>query len=704
MPYTWPGHKYLGPGNSLSGEPPVDADDRIALYHDIEYSLAQSSTQIRSSDIDAILNFADDYASNGNWHSLVGAFGLLTKYGLETIAGKTFYPHMAPPTHAGQEAYKQRMQAIKHSRATDTPARRRLPFGEYMRNWHAEQRDRAADQSATNEAAAHDHNYSSPDKQQAGPSGVSSSVQHQSAEYPSPDSSNRERSQLQPPPDATPSFESMFEDMDMLQDISSGAAAAGRDGSIGNSGTASSSALIKLYKPMPVASNRIKFTKTWIFYSYGYAFSTIDLNATLNGCCTPLSYLPVDMLSFYMSPTEHDSLPAITFAKNCKVSVKLLGVRTAFDTGATLSGVANTEHTHLAAFGIGLNTMGRAGNFVLKSDAAAPMKPTSFAPVVIAKDYNERFYGSTDLTNQPMTYGIPRANPAYLVYAYPKHQFTNGPLILNKHLNRLHVGSHIGKTIINYKYEFKHAPIKQSKFTDILTNIDHTLLSNNTSIPTEIITRQVKEGLVAIANQLPNVSKMTGNQYVCARQFLYNEPIEKVGTTMKPGHAAQFTSAQPLIHVGLFPTPKLNPGTELVDFQNSSIYYEVVSELEVECNFDSVYNYGGQHAAQGESVFYPIGQYNEDMHHNTTFKLVNHIPTVVTRNDKKLSTVDKCSDETLPPMIRRKKRINEQNINNMEQLILEDSSNSSHNEFEFIQPTTSVNNKQRKQSTSTIKK
>ena len=48
MPVS-PGHHYIGPGNVLEGEVPLDEDDRIAFEHDWRYEFARSFKDISDS-------------------------------------------------------------------------------------------------------------------------------------------------------------------------------------------------------------------------------------------------------------------------------------------------------------------------------------------------------------------------------------------------------------------------------------------------------------------------------------------------------------------------------------------------------------------------------------------------------------------------------------------------------------------------------
>lgn len=92
--YHYPGHEYLGPGTDLEkAKDPIDADDKIAKTHDIAYSVAKSDSDIHKADEVAIKQFKDDFVSNYNIHSALGAIGLGVKYAIEDNVG-VLYPQV----------------------------------------------------------------------------------------------------------------------------------------------------------------------------------------------------------------------------------------------------------------------------------------------------------------------------------------------------------------------------------------------------------------------------------------------------------------------------------------------------------------------------------------------------------------------------------------------------------------------------------
>lgn len=91
---TLPGHHYIGPGNTLQGQIPVDKDDEIAKEHDEAYATAKTSQDVINADKKAIDKFSEDYTKNGNLHSLIGKTGLSIKTAVEKHIG-VIYPSVS---------------------------------------------------------------------------------------------------------------------------------------------------------------------------------------------------------------------------------------------------------------------------------------------------------------------------------------------------------------------------------------------------------------------------------------------------------------------------------------------------------------------------------------------------------------------------------------------------------------------------------
>lgn len=86
-PYiSLPGHKYAGPGNTLSAVTPIDADDHLAQQHDKDYQSAKSDSDIREADRHFIKDNID-LALKGDIHAGLNAAGIGLKYGVESLTG-----------------------------------------------------------------------------------------------------------------------------------------------------------------------------------------------------------------------------------------------------------------------------------------------------------------------------------------------------------------------------------------------------------------------------------------------------------------------------------------------------------------------------------------------------------------------------------------------------------------------------------------
>ncbi len=89
--YTLPGHKFIGPGNPIDTEVPVDEDDAIAKEHDEAYATAKNQKDIAIADEQAADKFLSDWQTNANTHSLLGGLGLIGKKHVEQTIG-SIYP------------------------------------------------------------------------------------------------------------------------------------------------------------------------------------------------------------------------------------------------------------------------------------------------------------------------------------------------------------------------------------------------------------------------------------------------------------------------------------------------------------------------------------------------------------------------------------------------------------------------------------
>ncbi|KAL3258211.1 hypothetical protein MRX96_016717 [Rhipicephalus microplus] len=75
----FPGHRYLGFGNTLRNGDPVDEDDSISKSHDKVYERATSHEDVFVADQASAALFLNDFRRTDTWHSALCAGGLGTK-------------------------------------------------------------------------------------------------------------------------------------------------------------------------------------------------------------------------------------------------------------------------------------------------------------------------------------------------------------------------------------------------------------------------------------------------------------------------------------------------------------------------------------------------------------------------------------------------------------------------------------------------
>lgn len=429
MPHLY-GHKYLGPGSSLDRlEEPLDIDDFYALIHDFAYEVANNREDIREADRRAILNFLGDFISDSNWHSLLGAAGLATKYGIESVVG-VLYPQVAhdmPPVK--NWAKIRRIQAAINAKleAEGKPAK----FSWKKQTGAVSKKGKA--------------NVDTPRKQ---------SRPTTTTENPFEGNNSHWAKQIEEPPPAKKQKENPIDDLDQLDRLldavnqehqstepgvstdsgvvpgtsgqqqvgsSTGAVAATSnmdtmdiDGEANNpsgnntrtvsansGGSASASGGAgqnQSYIRGPyqsISTGRFSLSKRFRFRAYGYAWgnsavSALDGDGTArtfaNGLNTSLAFIPTDYLPMYMNQAEWTTFGTSRRinVEYCSLSIIPAGYNVSFDTASTLSGAASATHFVEAKYAKGINTTFPCRAVKYTSSAATPMNIASIAQ--IAKD------------------------------------------------------------------------------------------------------------------------------------------------------------------------------------------------------------------------------------------------------------------------------------------------------------------------------
>lgn len=585
----FPYHKYLGPGNEINYDEPVDDDDRLALLHDLDYIKVKNDKEVSDSDSLFVNEFFKDFIHTGNWHSLFGTYGLSTKFVFEKLFGNVY-----GMPHKGQELYAKTQKELSAAYKEEKRNNPHLNWNDFQKYFHQK---RKADDSAIAGPSKRQQQQDSAVAEEPNESDNENddNISAFSFEWPGSDSF-RQQGDADILTRTVPfrSDSNMAVNMDIGEiagDVSSGASGAPTGGTSFADGTGTSG-LIKMYKSVSCKPVTLNFRKSYIMYSYGYSFEKLIQDKGIVHT-TPLSYVPVDCVCSYMTPQEFHSLPMGCKVTEVRCAVKILGVRTSFDVGTTLTGTANSEHVPIGVCAIGLNHKLHMINASYECTADKPMIPTSYSTFNAGK-YQIKMYTSKGC----LLTGCPRSNSNYLAYLtnsesqVPKH--TKDNVCLGNYTNRFHVGSHVGQTVVRYSYKPKRG------FLNSLKEYSLPGMSNGASLDTnfdanfmiqERIIKTAKEGCTAMNKDSVPFDKKGKTEFVTGKTFDYLDPIEKI-YVVSPHMTGPIPMAQPQVHVGLMPTPKLNPATENTDFQNSCIYYEVVFDMNVEQDIRSAYASG----------------------------------------------------------------------------------------------------------------
>nr|ASU47552.1 ORF2 [Lone star tick densovirus 1] len=349
------GHKYFGPGNSLSNGSPVDEDDRIAYKHDLAYDKAVkegNSDIVREADWDFI---KDTYKEGFNApHAWIGTVGIGLKYGVESITG-VLYPKVAPKGEKRTlpEHFKQQKKRI-----IETP----VSSGQ----------------------------------------GLSSSGGEPSVTAPPPNMPDEHMREVNNEEIAT----------------EGGGAGAGNTQQIIRQPHSGSNIMVfKKTFQFYTGGFRFKVEKAQeIMTKLKY---TEYFNVNAQALLTPLCSFYVNALPSYLTPYEFHDLPKGTFARQCKVKVTPLGYRLPFATGTAQAGFANSQLVVQCCSAVGLNKlipMLEGPYKVNQSDMTSPQYDETEEDLTL--HYVQKLYG-VDNNTVPSCVGVQRHYNNYTTICFP---------------------------------------------------------------------------------------------------------------------------------------------------------------------------------------------------------------------------------------------------------------------------------------------
>ncbi len=386
-------------------------------------------------------------------------------------------------------------------------------------------------------------------------------------------------------------------------------------------GVVNASPIVPIPRSLGTPSTSFSFHKLRNMFAYAYA------NAQLSGTdrdmfCTPLSFVPVDFLPFYISSGEYISLPNQVPIRVTDVwcKVKILGVRSAFDTGQTISGTATSEYCPILLTAVGLNNKIDICNYKYTTASQKPMIPTQCHELV-SKNIIEKYYTHYNSSVQC----VPRSAEYFAVQywnketvpdGYVKYQPHTGKMFrLDKVVQQSLLNSAIGEIVIDYKYKVKEGWITRLKQFNICGGIKeggsmHHYTHMNQ--PYRVYYEPTMNNQKQFEKFSYNQQAASTTQYSLFSTFdaNYSQTLE-VANIYRPNNASVGTSAvQPQVHIGMCAIPQLNPANDNKNYLNACVYYNIECGINLVTDYESIWTYGYPTCHNAEAVFTPWSQKN----------------------------------------------------------------------------------------------
>ncbi|XP_012521507.1 uncharacterized protein LOC105827867 isoform X2 [Monomorium pharaonis] len=603
-------HKYLGPGNKLQSGTSLDTDDSIAEKHDILYTLNPSN--VEKADEIAVDEFLSDFSNTYNYHSLIGGLGLQLKRNYESVFGQQ-YP--MSKHHAGQSDYAYAQKRLSEIYKEEKQKNKDLSWWEFQKLHGAALMKEAQQQRLANGSSNRIVSTTNL-KRNAESNTNTDTSEKRSRTHDTTQPSTSNTSDIDLDNNSINSSNSNM-DIDSMETIANpskgGGVTSGASGSGGKGGTSSGAinGPVMIYKNPATPYITRTYRKNWIIFSYGFAHSLLKGEDNYM-FTTPLALIPVDYLPFYVNNAEFLLMYGKNVAVHCRARVKPLGCRMNFQTSATDSKWATSEFVAIGQSAVGLNLCipGKNRKYTPKSKNPMEVESTSYPSMT---DLGEKMYGGFPVgTWQGAANCVPRHLNLYYTPMLAKDtqpqtqdKFThiNGSPKIGSYVDRFLVNTCIGQPIVNYEYFPKNGILTDTYNVDV-TNIKQKYRIKDDATVIKLSQKKLNN-VVLEGNFVQQTTDDTNiNEWETAMTSNWHQQIEHHDTfTWDSGHVTGV--CQPQVHVGITAVPAINPGSETVDFQNTSIYWSIETELTVHQYQNSCFEYGVAHTYN--PTLYPKG-------------------------------------------------------------------------------------------------
>lgn len=348
-----------------------------------------------------------------------------------------------------------------------------------------------------------------------------------------------------------------------------------------------------------------------LFYSWGYNFTPLDIgdagdaNIKQKWVMTPLAYVPVDYLPFFMSPAQYDDLPREAEVVHVSCKVTPWGSRVAFTTNSETAKPATAQHVTVGISAIGLNTdptFNWANRDVTESDTMVIGTHT----VINTNKLKAKLWGinnaSTMWDSVPTSFGAIRQLDSYGGPVLDDYMTAGTGTVeyiptgwpnMEEKVNRFAFDAFKGKPIINYNYTPQNGLLKmKTKFaqhnrSDAGNKVYGHKGDTSPYVRKEYIQRDRTDGgnngwKILAENQ-------DAREYmVDSRKLIYDRMIETGHCVTDRRDFNHDSVVQPQLHIGMLPVQANSPGTS-VGFVCAAAYWQIDREIKIKIDFGTAY-------------------------------------------------------------------------------------------------------------------
>lgn len=340
-----------------------------------------------------------------------------------------------------------------------------------------------------------------------------------------------------------------------------------------------------------VSKDRIMFT-----YGLGPNNTTQDSEQKLS---TSLGLIPVDFIPFYLTRSEFESLPEHSRVTRVSCQVIALGTRTAFETGTTTSGTATSEYIPIGVVGEGLNKKFYGENRSYDIDGKTNIV-SSTKQIELLKMY-ERWYAEEESN----VLGYPTPILEYWTHSVNGDGATvtgTGPNPgklprVDCAVESFLINQQVGNVVAEYEYTPHDGLITNGKEHYFPNSFDKKKLLatcgrqqafNISKAEKGFISTDATQAVYSMKNRAEN------RRYFCS--------VDNYGI-WNPRTGPVSFAIQPQLHVGILPTPQLQPFGSATSYLNATAYWQVKCSMEISTNFSSAFACGKPISWPEEVVF-----------------------------------------------------------------------------------------------------